>query len=152
MQAFIKEIIETIADELDNPQANTIYGASIKLNPSGKFNLEGIDYETAFEQNLFWRESIDDMTMIKDGRTYTLYFEIWDKDKKLVAKGTIDNLTNETNPFVRNLRGNISIPQDKFCMHYAQLQNSIKLGDEDLKQNENYYIKLKGIMSEAGNE
>jgi hypothetical protein len=37
-------------------------------------------------------------------------------------------------------------------MHYAQLQNSIKLGDEDLKQNENYYIKLKGIMSEAGNE
>lgn len=150
MQEFIKEIIEVVAEELDNPLSNTIYGASIKVNPSGKFTIDGTNYETEFVDTYFWRET-KEVEMIEDGSKYNLYFEIWDDNGELLVKGVMDDLINDTNPFISGVRGNIKIPKNEYCMHYLQLeQDNLQLGDVMLKGYEKYYVNLKGVIAEAG--
>ncbi len=148
---FINELIEAINNQLENVEPNSIYSTTVKINPSGKFTLDNQEFLTEFIDYYFWREK-KDMTMIEDGSKYTLYFEIWDANKKLVVKGMMDDLMNANNPFIKSIRGNLKIPKDEFCMHYVQIDaKNLKLGDILLMRNQHYYIKLKGEFAESGN-
>ncbi len=150
LNQLINELIATISDNMKDPIANTIYSTSVRVNPSGKFTIDGTSYETEFVDTYFWRET-KKMDMIEDGSIYSLYFEIWDFEGNLVLKGTMDDLINDTNPFIAAVRGNIKIPKNEFCMHYLQMdKNNLQLGDTNLQANTHYFMRLKGLIAEAG--
>ncbi len=149
--ALINDLIAEIYKHMENAEANTIYSANIKVQPSGIFAVNGKEYQSEFIDSWFWREK-KDVEMIEDGSSYTLYFEIWNANGKLLVKGTMEELLNGTNPLIKAVVGDLKIPKNDFCMHYVQTgKDELHLGNVTLAERTYYYINIKGVMAEAGN-
>ncbi len=145
---LVDDLIRTIAKELKDTKPNTIYPLTFKIEPSGKFQFFGKNYQTYQHGNL-WKENTDNMKLIPERENYTLYFEIWDEEGRQLAKGAIDNVMNQTNPFIKNADGKVEIPKDEFCMHYISFNSELNLGKTTLNKYIKYFIRLKGVVGKT---
>ncbi len=142
--SFIEEFVEAILESVEETMSNSIYESSIIVKPSGEFDINGINYAT-LSYGYVWREEIE--SNIPDYTKYSMIFEVWDENKKLISKGILENIYNSTNPFISSVYGKVIVPEGEFCMHYCSLHDPIQLGSFKLNSYKNYYIRLKGVVN-----